>query len=287
MEQLDYLCIGHITRDLTPAGPSVGGTVTYSTRTAQALGMRVAAVTSAGPDTDLGAALPGIPVAVRPAAATTTFENFYTPAGRRQVLHGVAAPLDLAAIPPEWRAPRILHLGPVANEVDPGLIASCQSEVVGLTPQGWHRGRDAAGQVHCTDWPAAAEALPRATAVVVSREDIEDDATWGIYRECARMLVITDGAAGCEVYYEGRRRRIAAPAVDEVDPTGVGDVFAAAFFVGLLENGGDPWGAASLATQIAAPTVARTGMAGIPTAREVEAARRAAAPAMESWQERV
>jgi sugar/nucleoside kinase (ribokinase family) len=273
MEPLDYLCVGHVTRDLTPDGPSVGGTVTFSTRTAQALGQRAAVVTSAEPDYDLSAALPGIPVAVRPAGATSTFENIYSPSGRRQVLHSVAEPLDLCAIPPEWRAARILHLGPLTNEVDPTLLLSCSAEVVGLTPQGWHRGWDGAGHVHYADWPAAYDILPLASAVVVSWEDISDEATWGIYRSCCRILVITNGAAGSEVHFEGRCRHFPPPKVREVDPTGVGDIFAAAFFVRLLENGGDPWGAAYFATHIAAPTVERRGLEGIPTAQEVAALR--------------
>lgn len=273
MQQLDYLCVGHITRDLTPTGPLVGGTVTYSTRTAQALGKRVAVVTSAEPDYDFEDALPGIPLALRDAAATSTFENIYTPAGRRQVLHSVAAPLDLEAIPREWRTPRILHLGPLTNEVDPAILASVTSEVIGLTPQGWHRCWDDAGHVHYSDWPAAYDTLPLATAVVVSWEDISDEVTWQIYRSRCRILVITNGAAGSEVHFEGRRRHFPPPMVDEVDPTGVGDIFAAAFFVRLLENGGDPWGAAHFATHIAAPTVARRGLEGIPTVEEVAAVR--------------
>jgi sugar/nucleoside kinase (ribokinase family) len=269
MEQLDYLCIGHITRDLTPKGPSVGGTVAFSTRTAQALGKRVAVVTSCEPDYDLSAALPGIPVAIRPAAATSTFENIYTSAGRRQVLHSVAEPLDLCAIPPEWRAPRILHLGPLTNEVNPAVLASCSSEVIGLTPQGWHRCWDEQGHVHYADWPAAYETLPLATAVVVSWEDISDEAAWQVYRSRSRILVITNGAAGSEVHFAGDCRHFPPPKVHEVDPTGVGDIFAAAFFVRLLENGGDPWGAAYFATHIAAPTVERRGLEGIPTTEEV------------------
>jgi sugar/nucleoside kinase (ribokinase family) len=277
MQQLDYLCVGHITRDLTPTGPLVGGTVTYSSRTAQALGKRAAVVTSAEPDYDLTTALPGIPVAARPATATSTFENIYTSAGRRQVLHSVAAPLDVEAIPREWRAPRILHLGPLTNEVDPAILRSVTSQVVGLTPQGWHRCWDEAGHVHYSDWAAASEILPLATAVVVSWEDISDDATWQIYRSRCRILVITNGAAGSEVHFEGRCRHFRPPKVDEVDPTGVGDIFAAAFFVRLLESGGDPWGAAHFATHVAAPTVARRGLAGIPTADEVAVIRDALA----------
>jgi sugar/nucleoside kinase (ribokinase family) len=190
-------------------------------------------------------------------------------------LQGVAEPLDLDTIPPEWRAPRILHLGPLTNEVDPTLVESVQSEVVGLTPQGWHRRWDRDGHVGYADWPAAYDTLPRATAVVVSWEDINDEATWEIYRSRARILVITNGAAGSEVHFQGRCRHFPPPAVDEVDPTGVGDIFAAAFFVRLSENGGDPWGAAYFATHIAAPTVARRGLDGIPTSEEVAASRAA------------
>lgn len=61
----------------------MGGTATYSPRSARALGRSVAVVTSAEPDYDLEEALTGIPVALLPAAATTTFENIYTPAGVR------------------------------------------------------------------------------------------------------------------------------------------------------------------------------------------------------------
>jgi hypothetical protein len=273
MEHVDYLCVGHVTRDLTPMGPSVGGTATFGARTAAALGKRAVVVTSAEPDYDLSDALPGIAVALRPAAATSTFENIHTPTTRRQVLHSVAGPLDLGSIPPKWRAPRILHLGPLTNEVDPGLLVSFRSEVIGLTPQGWHRGWDEAGHVHYIDWPAAYDVLPLATAVVVSWQDIADDATWQVYHTRSRILVITKGAAGSEVHFRGECRHYAPPTVDEIDPTGVGDIFAAAFFVRLLENDGDPWEAALFATRIAAPTVARPGLQGIPTTEEVAAVR--------------
>jgi sugar/nucleoside kinase (ribokinase family) len=273
MEQLDYLCVGHVTRDLVPGGWTVGGTVTFSTRTAQVLGQRVAVVTSAEPSYDLSQVLPDIPVAVWPAAATTTFENIYAPTGRRQIIHSVAEPLGPEAIPPDWRSPKILHLGPLTREVDPDLICLFESDVIGLTPQGWHRGWDDDGRVKFVRWPAASRVLPCATAVIVSWEDINDDETWAIYREHCRILVITNGAAGSEVHYQGQRRHFPAPKVAEKDPTGVGDVFAAAFFVRLLETGGDPWAAARFATQVAAPTVTRPGLDGIPTPAEVAAAR--------------
>ncbi len=273
MEQIDYLCVGHVTRDLTPAGPLVGGTATYSSRTAQALGLRAAVVTSAEPNYDLRRVLPDIPLARVPAAVTTTFENIYTPAGRQQVLHSTAGALGLQDVPATWCSPAILHLGPMAHEVDPELMHHVGGQVIGLTPQGWHREWDGEGRVGYCHWPAAADFLPLATAVVVSREDIRDDETWVLYRDCCRLLVVTDGPAGAEVQFQGQRRHFPAVQVDEVDPTGVGDIFAAAFFVRLWETNGDPWEAARFATAVAAPTVARRGLDGIPTPAEVRAAR--------------
>jgi sugar/nucleoside kinase (ribokinase family) len=273
MEQLDYLCIGHVTRDLTPAGPSVGGTVTYSALTAQALGQRAAIVTSAEPDYDLSRVLSGILIALLPAKSTTTFENIYTPAGRHQIVHSVAEPLGPEAIPPDWRSPTIVHLGPIANEVDPELIYYFESAVIGLTPQGWHRGWERNGQVEFIRWPASLKVLHLATAVIVSQEDICDEETWDIYRSQCSLLVITQGEAGCVVHYQNKERHFSSLKITEIDSTGVGDIFAAAFFIRLHETGGDPWEAARFATQIAAPSVAKPGLRGIPSQDQVIAAR--------------
>jgi sugar/nucleoside kinase (ribokinase family) len=273
MEKIDYLCVGHVTRDLTPTGPTVGGTVTFSTRTAQVLGQRVAVLTSAEPDYDLSQVLPDVQVIVKPSVNTTTFENIYTPAGRRQVVHSVAEALGPADVPDNWCSTNILHLGPLNRELDPDLIGAIDCEMIALTPQGWHRGWDDDGQIKFVHWEAAAEILPMAAAVIVSWEDITDDETWEIYRRHSRILVITNGAAGSEVHYRGERRSFPPPKVTEVDPTGVGDIFAAAFFVRLCETGGDPWESACFATYVAAPTVTRSGLNSIPTTAEIAAVR--------------
>jgi sugar/nucleoside kinase (ribokinase family) len=57
--------------------------------------------------------------------------------------------------------------------------------------------------------------------------------------------------------------------VKEVDATGAGDVFAACFFVRLFQTR-DPWEAGRFATILAAHTVTRVGLDGIPTAAEIE-----------------
>jgi len=273
MAGCDYVCIGHVTRDLRPGGYSWGGTVTYSARTAQALGCRPAVVTRAESQLDLTPALGLIPVHRLDSAATTTFENTYGPVGRRQKLLAWAGRISAADLPQACRAAPVIHLAPVAQEVDSALIGLLTGSVIGLTPQGWHRRWDDSGTVSFAAWPEAAEVLPLATAVIVSREDITDQASWEIYRQCAHLLVVTDGAAGCEVSTGGKTRWFRTTPVVETDPTGVGDVFAAAFFVRLWETGGDAWAAARFATRIAAPTVARPGLAGIPMPDEVATAR--------------
>ena len=272
-EPIDYLCVGHVTRDLTPEGPLVGGTVTYSALTARALGRRPGIITSAEPDFDLKKAFGDIPIVLIPSESTTTFENTYTPAGRRQFVHGVAETLGPEAVPPEWREPSIVHLGPVAHELDPDLIHLFQDSLVGLTPQGWHRTWGATGRVTFAPWPAASDVLPLASAVIVSREDIRDKGTWSLYKRVCRLLVITDGAGGCVVHHRHQQRHFPSLEVPETDPTGVGDIFAASFLVRLRETDGNAREAARFATRIAAPTVTRTGLDSIPTQAEVAAAR--------------
>ena len=93
---VDYLIIGHVSEDLTADGPTIGGTATYSSLTAQALGKRVAIVTSAGPDLDLHP-LSEVSIHMVPSQDSTTFSNEYPSEGRR---HLTAARLanHLAAI---------------------------------------------------------------------------------------------------------------------------------------------------------------------------------------------
>lgn len=271
---IDYVVIGHITQDLTPQGPVVGGTAAYAACTARALGCRVGVVTSACRDLDVRAALPGIAVCCLPAEATTTFENIYAPGGRRQFVRAVARRLDEAAVPPDWRRAPIVHLGPVAQEVDPALVYAFPLALIGVTPQGWlrHWGED--GEVSPCAWVQAQRVLAQATAVVLSPEDVGgDEALLADYARQAHILVVTRGRAGSTVTWMGETRHFPAPPVTEVDPTGAGDVYAAAFFVRLYETR-DPWEAARFATCLAARSVTRPGLAGTPTPEDIAQCKR-------------
>ncbi|HEY75003.1 MAG TPA: ribokinase [Thermoflexia bacterium] len=265
-----YLAIGHVTQDRTPDGGfTVGGTVTYAARTAQALGCRVQVVTSAADGLDLTGALAGVIIHRIRSAATTTFENRYTPEGRTQIVRSVAALLTSEAVPPSWREPDIVHLGPVAQECDPSLVDLFPGAFLGLTPQGWMRRWDREGRVVPAAWEHAEVLLPRADAVVFSEEDVAgDEAVIARWAGQTRILVVTRGPAGCTLYVEGVPEEVPGFPALEADPTGAGDIFAAVFFV-ELRRGCPPLEAARLANCIAAVSVTRPGLQGTPSRGEV------------------
>ncbi len=269
LQPVDYLAVGHVTVDILPHGNQLGGSVAYAALTARALGLRVGIVTSSGSDAPLGA-LDGIPLVNVPSEYSSTFENIYTENGRKQILHHRAAPILLDHIPQVWRNAPIIHLAPLAGELDASLAEELSASLLGVTPQGWMRAWDDAGHVTACAWENSARVLNRAGAVVLSVEDINRDLE--LAEEMAhntRILCVTEGAAGAVLHWNGDRRRFRPPEIDEVDATGAGDIFAAALFTRLYQTR-DPWEAARFATQLAARSVTRVGINGIPTLKEIE-----------------
>jgi len=269
---IDYLVIGHICRDLLPDlqpdGYGIGGTVAYSVLTARNLSQRVAVVTSAAPDFDFRASLDGVLVSVQDSPATTTFENLYSQGARQQFLRAMAAPIRAETIPPAWRRAAIVHLGPVAQEMNESLAELFPNTLLAATPQGWMRQWDTAGRVGPKQWDESA--LPENVRVVIfSKEDVGGDETR--FEACARrfeIAVMTEGCHGATVAWRGEVRHFPAHPAVEVDSTGAGDVFATAFLVALKEIG-DPWRVACFANCAGAASVTRPGLAGIPTPEEL------------------
>jgi sugar/nucleoside kinase (ribokinase family) len=268
---IHYLVIGHVAKDLTPEGPRLGGTVSFASLTARALGYAPGVVTACGADLDVSA-LDGIPMALTASSHSTTFENIYSAQGRQQYVRALAAPLTARSIPPAWLGARVAHLAPLDTEIAEDILPALGQRFVGVTPQGWLRQWDASGRVRAAvdEWAGAAQILSRANATVLSLDDIGRD--WAVAERWAKLapvLVITEGPEGCTVFVRGQgARQFAAPREAEVDPTGAGDVFAAAFFVNYYETG-DAWASARFANQVAALSVTRVGLAGTPTEEEV------------------
>jgi hypothetical protein len=268
LQPVDYLIIGHITIDLISGENRLGGTTVYSALTAQALGFKVGIVTSWGSEVPPGP-LANLPIINYPSEQSTTFENLYFETSRKQILHHVAPSLDYYHIPETWRNAPIVHLAPVAQEVEPSIVRNFPNSMLGVTPQGWMRAWDDQGQVHPVEWPEARFVLERSAAAVISLHDIEgDENRMEEMAAYCRVLAVTNGASGVNLFWNGDVRRFTAPVVKEVDPTGAGDIFATAFFTRLFTTR-DPWEASRFATEIASISVTRPGLSGIPTPEEI------------------
>ena len=270
---IDYLVIGHVTHDILPNGARVlGGTVSYASLTAAALGRAVGIVTSASADADL-APLDTLTTLVRqPAPATTTFENVYVNGHREQYVYTFAALLTPDAVPEPWLKTPIVHLGPIMRECDPGLADYYAGKTfLGLTPQGWMRNSDARGHVFPIAWAEAEHLLPLASAVVLSIEDIGgnwDLATY--FAQQTKVLVVTCGWDGGTLFIDGQPTTFPAVPVTQVDPTGAGDIFATAFFIAMA-SGAQPLAATRFAACLAARSVTRVGLDSAPRPDEVAA----------------
>jgi len=268
-ENLDYLVVGHITQDLLPDGTSItGGTVTYAAVCARNLGYKAGILTSSDPNQTFPE-LDGFSLYIKPSQSTTTFENIQTDSGRQQILHKVASPLSAQDIPENIKHPRIVHLGPLTNEIKLDLLYAFPDSFIGVTPQGFMRQRSEGNIVNFKEWENAEKYLKRADAVVLSIEDVGgnmrliDD-----YASKTDILVLTEGYLGASVYWHGDIRHFSAPKVPVIDPTGAGDIFAAVFFT-AFHHSKDPWLAAKKAVSIASASVSRVGIKGVPTPKEM------------------
>jgi sugar/nucleoside kinase (ribokinase family) len=84
------------------------------------------------------------------------------------------------------------------------------------------------------------------------------------------IIVIKRGPAGCTVIHRGQQIDIPGFAVEEIDPTGAGDCFSAAFIAGL-ESGWPLESVGRFANAAGALAVTKLGpMEGAPTCKQVE-----------------
>jgi sugar/nucleoside kinase (ribokinase family) len=271
IEPVDYLVIGHITQDVIPGGFSLGGTVSYASLTALALDKRVGIVTACTPDLQLPE-FRNIQVVRYHSKQTTTFENIQKSDHRIQIIHQQADRITALQIPEAWRNSPVVHIGPVDNEIDSEVFGIFPNSFIGVTPQGFMRQWEESGHVKQGSWKDADEILPRVTAAVLSIEDVKsDEKVIENYVSHSQVLVVTEGARGARLYWNGDMRYFVPPTSIEMDPTGAGDIFAAAFFI-RFQKTRDPWEAARFATILAAHSVSRKGLAGIPSFEEIQSA---------------
>lgn len=269
---IDYLLIGHITADLTDDGICLGGTAAFSGLTAQALGMQTGVVTSHADDLDT-TPLKGLWLKNKASQYTTTFKNISDGVHRTQYLYHVAETLKPSDLPIINPPPAIIHLGPVANEVDPAILQHYSHSLKCLTPQGWFRGIDKTNKVVPQMWEAWEQTFEQADIAVISQDDVQkDEDRIAKMATAIPILVVTENFKGARVYWHNDARYIHAPEVKYGDDTGAGDIFATAFFYRYLWTK-DPWEAGRFAVLLASWSVTRKHLDSIPTAEEISQAK--------------
>ena len=265
------LSIGHVTIDKLSQGERAGGTVTYAAHAARRLGWSAGVVTSAAPDFDVAKELPGVEVFLGASPQTTRFRNEYVNDERVQHLLACAAPVDASLTPAAWRAPEALLLGPLAGELAPRTAPLFQAGVVGACAQGWLRAIDPdTGAVSPTEWRNSADDLAGVQVVFLSESDIGGDVSRAeALLEQVSMVLLTDGWRGARLLTRDGVQSVPTRPSEEVDATGAGDVFAAAFLIGYAEAR-DPHEAAVFACCAAACCVEAAGVTGLGDRAEVE-----------------
>jgi len=202
--------------------------------------------------------------------------NVYGPGLRRTQTAPRRAPtIGARHLPPAWRESAIVLLGPVAGEIEDSLAACFPKALLGAGAQGWLREIGADGRVrpiHPQAWRDET-VLQHCHALFLSDEDIPlSDAPAALARwsQMVQTVCFTRGPNGADICHKGQWRHIGAFPAQVTDPTGAGDVFAAAFLIRFSRTG-DPWDAARFASAAASLVIEAEGISGVPTARQIEA----------------
>jgi sugar/nucleoside kinase (ribokinase family) len=270
----DFLVIGHLAKDKTAEGWRLGGTAAYASLTASKLGLRAAVLTSAASDLDPSLLLPDIDVRLLPSKETTTFENIYGPEGRLQYVWARAGNIAASDVPREFLAAKVVLLGPLVGEVEEDAARCFPRSLLAISTQGWLRTVLPGGRVEQISprrWRPRL-LLERCQALFASEEDLpptEVEETLARWAAQVSLLAFTRGVGGARLWSEGCWRQVPVIPAEELDPTGAGDVFAAAFLSRYVETN-DAWQAALFAAAAASISLEAPGTAAIPSRRQVE-----------------
>ncbi|GAB4330088.1 MAG: PfkB family carbohydrate kinase [Candidatus Abyssubacteria bacterium] len=271
METPEFLAVGHLCLDLMDGRKILGGSASYASLTARALGCRVGIVTSLSEDFPFLGEFREIEIQAIPSPSTTTFRNVYHNGVREQFISGVAAQIGAEHVPDSWTGAEIVYLCPIADEVLPDVPARFgKSSLIGVGAQGWFRKWDDSGRVRQKRWSQARDILPHVHVVIYSELDLDEP--YAFAEEVSKLtpiVIVTQSCRGAEVFVD--RQRIHVPAFDirEIDPTGAGDVFAAAFLVRYRETC-DAVESAKFACCAASFVCEKEGTKGTPTRDQVE-----------------
>ena len=272
MPSPEFVAIGHLTLDRFGDAVRPGGAALFAAVTAHRLGLSAGILTSHGDDFPLELIPPQIEVVSVPAGDTTRFTHGKAGETRVMTVESLARPLGMQDVPEDWREASIVLLAPVIDEVDPLLAAAFPEATISAAAQGWLRARDGDGAVTSRPWAPPEFLFGRLQAVILSREDVagQEDRIVELYQRIP-LGVVTADRDGALLFVNGERYEVRPRDAVEVDATGAGDVFAAAFLV-HYHRGGDPWEAASAAACAGSLAVEGEGWSSLPDGQALEAA---------------
>lgn len=271
--------VGPITWDLFGERRVPGGALSYIGQMFSSVGVQGHFLALGGADAPFEA-LVGHSVR-RVEAETLTFRHASTVGtqGERRLLmleQAAGRTVEVGDAPSEWAEPSTLILAPLMPEdVDVlAFIDEYPGAEVALLAQGLQRAvlPDESRTIAERAQPSSVllDALRPNVSVFLSRDEVAlwPAGTLDYLAARAARVVVTDGARGASIVDRSGTRSMPAAPADAVDTTGAGDVFAAAFILGL--RAGEQF-AGRLAAAYAAAAVEVVGPASLPSRSAIEA----------------
>jgi len=232
----EFVAVGHLCCDVVDGRKILGGSASHAGLTARALGRSAGVVTAFADDFPFLDSFKDITVSNAGSPSTTVFENIYREGTREQYVGSIADTIFPHHIPSGWENTAVVYICPIAGEVMPDIIRRFPDSLIGLGAQGWFREWDDTGRVIKKKWADAGSIVSHADAVIFSELDI--DRPYAFAEEIARLtpiVIVTQSSRGADIFFQGKRVHVPAFEVEEVEPTGAGDVFAAAFLLRYRE----------------------------------------------------
>jgi len=146
-----------------------------------------------------------------------------------------AASIYPSDIPSAYFEVPLVHLAPIADEVDFSLIKSFSpTTIIAATPQGWLRQWEEQTRKISPkklDW----HQLSGIDILILSTEDILGyEALFPSIIQQIPIVVLTRGKQAASIFESGQEKKFPTFPTNVVDPTGAGDSFAAGFLIKYL-----------------------------------------------------
>jgi sugar/nucleoside kinase (ribokinase family) len=254
--------VGNLSRDLVDGGPPrVGGAPFWAARALRVLGSRALVAVKCA-DADRGLLAPplialGLPVLWLGGSSTATFSFTYDGDRREMTVEGLGdawTPDDVRGLDALW-----VHVGALARSDFPAETLAAIGGRVSYDGQGLVRPSrtgplepDAEFDPEVLRHVDVLKLAEDEARVLVGEPEEESLRSFGVPE-----VVVTLGSRGSLVLANGRLEHVVAqPVSGEVDPTGAGDAFAAAYLVSR-SGGHAPAAAARRATALVAGLLGR------------------------------